>query len=69
MNPWAFLVVVIAVALVVIGVKGSQDNFLSAVLGRPYGQTTLASTKVGHPQPIVSPTLGQPTTITSVPGQ
>ena len=44
MNPWAGLIVLIAIGLFVIAYKGTQDNVISAVLGRPYGNSGLNST-------------------------
>lgn len=41
MNPWAVLLLAIALLLVIVGVKGTQDNVVSAVLGRRYGNSQL----------------------------
>jgi hypothetical protein len=35
MNPWALLVILIGLTLVILGVKGSQHNAVSALLGHP----------------------------------
>lgn len=36
MNPWAALIIVLALLLIIVAWKGTQDNVLSAVLNRPY---------------------------------
>lgn len=41
MNPFALIVIAIAIGLLVVGVKGTQDNFISAIKGKPYGNTVL----------------------------
>ena len=41
MNPWAFVILLIAVLMIIVAWKGTQDNVISAVIGRPYGNSTL----------------------------
>lgn len=36
MNPWAGLIIVVAILLIIIAWKGTQDNVLTALLNRPY---------------------------------
>ena len=35
MNPWALLVILLGLALIIIGVKGSQHNVVPAITGHP----------------------------------
>jgi len=42
MNPWALILILIAAGCVIVAVKGTQDNVISAIKGKPYGQTNLA---------------------------
>lgn len=59
MNPWAGLIVLIAIVLIVIAYKGTQDNVLSALLGRPYGNSGLNSTdQKGTGPATASPVVG-----------
>ena len=41
MNPFALLIVVVALLLFVVAFKGTQDNVISALLGRQYGNAQL----------------------------
>ena len=41
MNPWAFVILVVAIVLIILAWKGTQDNVISAIIGRPYGNTQL----------------------------
>ena len=41
MNPYALILLLVGITLIVIAWKGSQDNVLSALLNRPYGNSTL----------------------------
>lgn len=41
MNPWALFIILIALLLFVVAVKGTQDNVISAIKGKPYGNTVL----------------------------
>lgn len=41
MNPWALLLVLLAIAFFIIAYKGTQDNVIAAILGRPYGNSTV----------------------------
>lgn len=36
MNPWAILVILIGIVLIVIGIKGTQHNITSAITGIPH---------------------------------
>jgi hypothetical protein len=42
MNPWAIILGLIGVSCIIVAVKGTQDNVISAVTGKHYGSTTLA---------------------------
>ena len=42
MNPYALIVLIAGILLIVMGWKGSQDNVVAAVLGHPYGNSTLS---------------------------
>jgi hypothetical protein len=42
MNPWAVLILGLAFALLIVSVKGTQDNFIAAVKGKQYGNSTLS---------------------------
>jgi hypothetical protein len=42
MNPWAGAFILIALAIVVIGVKGNEKNLLAAVTGKQYNGSTLS---------------------------
>ena len=39
MNPWAFLLLVLTLIIIVAAVKGKQDNLVAAMLGRKYGSS------------------------------
>lgn len=41
MNPVAVFIGLIGVAFLIIGFKGKQDDFLTAVMGKKYGSSTL----------------------------
>jgi hypothetical protein len=41
MNPVAILVLLLALALIVVGFKGHQDNVIAAVTGKPWKGSTL----------------------------
>lgn len=41
MNPWAGLIIVVAVLFFIVAWKGTQDNVLTAILNRPYGSATV----------------------------
>lgn len=41
MNPWAAFVIVIALAIIIVGVKGKEDNLIAAIIGKQYGSSTL----------------------------
>lgn len=43
MNPWALLVILLGVMLVVIGVKGTQHDIASAITGKTTGSGTPAN--------------------------
>jgi hypothetical protein len=43
-NPWAGVIIIIAILFFIIAWKGTQDNVLSAVLNRPYQGSSSAST-------------------------
>jgi hypothetical protein len=41
MNPWALLLLLVAVVLVIVAWRGSQDNVVAAIIGRQYGNSTV----------------------------
>lgn len=41
MDPWAVFILLVALALIVIAVKGKQDNAIAAITGKPYRNSTL----------------------------
>jgi len=41
-NPWAILLILVAVAVVIVGFKGTQDNVISVIKGKPYGTSALS---------------------------
>lgn len=49
MNPWAGLIIVIAILFFIVGWKGTQDNVLTAILNRPYGSATVGAGPVYTP--------------------
>lgn len=49
MNPWAFLIVVVAVLCFIVGWKGTQDNVIAALLNKPYKKSTTGSTPTYTP--------------------
>lgn len=68
MNPWALLVILLGIVLVIIGVKGTQHNITSAITGHGTGGATPTGSKKqtgtgagntpGHPQPNPQPAPG-----------
>lgn len=36
MNPWAFLIILLGIIIVIVGVKGTQHNITSAITGVPH---------------------------------
>lgn len=42
MNPWGVVYLIVGIILLVIAWKGSQDNVISALTGKPYGSSTLS---------------------------
>lgn len=43
MNPYALVIIAIGIVAVIVARKGTQDNVVSAFLGRPYGNSTLGA--------------------------
>lgn len=43
LNPWAVVILLVGLSLMVAGFKGSQDNLVAAITGKPYKNSTLAS--------------------------
>ena len=41
MNPGALVILFIALVLIVVAWKGTQDNVIAAVIGRQYGNSTI----------------------------
>lgn len=66
MNPWAGLIIVVAILLFVIAWKGTQDNVLSAILNRPYsgGSGPHTAATAGTPSVTLAAT---PTTLQPLP--
>lgn len=42
MNPIAIVLIIIALTLIIVGFKGKQDNLISAILNRKFGNSTLS---------------------------
>jgi hypothetical protein len=40
-NPWAFILLIVAVVIGVSAAKGKQDNLVAAIKGSAYGNSTL----------------------------
>lgn len=43
LNPWAVVILLIGLSLMVAGFKGSQDNLIAAITGKPYKNSTLGA--------------------------
>lgn len=43
LNPWAGLIVLFAILLIIVAWKGTQDNVIAALLNRPYQNSTLTT--------------------------
>lgn len=56
MNPWAFLVIGIGILLVIMGVKGSYPNVVSALTGRTH---TTAANPSNPPAPAMAISAGR----------
>lgn len=41
LNPWAVLIILIGLGVIVVGWKGNEQNLIAAVLGRPYKKSSL----------------------------
>ena len=69
MNPWAFLVIMVGILLIIIGVKGSQHNIVAAITGHTPQASTANTTAATNPPPagtiLVSSTSNQPPPSTS----
>jgi cytoskeletal protein RodZ len=51
MNPWGLVVILLGGFLIVIGVKGSQHQVLSAITNKPYtGSTNNSSSNTSQSQ-------------------
>ena len=44
MNPWALVLVVISIFVFILIYKGTQDNVIAAILGRPFGNSSIGGT-------------------------
>jgi hypothetical protein len=42
MNPWAVIILLLAAGLLIVSVKGTQDNLIAALKGKSYGNSTIA---------------------------
>jgi hypothetical protein len=42
-NPWAFVILSIAIGCLIVAYRGTEDNVITAITGRPYGNTNLAA--------------------------
>lgn len=40
-NPWAAMIVLIGLGVIVVGWKGNEQNLIAAVLGRAYKNSSL----------------------------
>ncbi len=40
-NPWAAVIILIGLGVIVIGFKGNEQNLIAAVLGRRYKSSSL----------------------------
>jgi hypothetical protein len=41
MNPWALILLLLAIAFFIVAYKGTQDNVIAAVKGKPYGNSNI----------------------------
>ncbi len=41
LNPWAVVIILIGLGVIVIGFKGNEQNLIAAVLGRSYKSSSL----------------------------
>lgn len=41
LNPWAALIILIGLGVVVVGFKGNEQNLIAAVMGRAYKSSSL----------------------------
>lgn len=62
MNPWAGLLILIAIGLFIVCYKGTQDNVIAAVKGQPYGNSNIEGNKTvtATPQQIQTALAGLP---------
>lgn len=59
MNPWALLVILLGIVIVIIGVKGSQHNIASAITGHNLtGQPTVGTVSPSGSQAATTVTGG-----------
>jgi len=64
MNPWALLVIGLGVLLIIMGIKGSYGNIVSALTGHPYKPSLTAWQSTNPPVPQVT----IPSSSTTIPG-
>lgn len=55
MNPWAVLVILLGIVLVIVGIKGTQHNVTSAITGKQH-QGTGSPVASGPPGTAKNPT-------------
>jgi hypothetical protein len=41
MNPWAFILFIIAIVIGIAAAKGKQDDLVAAITGKKYGDSNL----------------------------
>jgi hypothetical protein len=41
MNPWSVVLLLLGIACLIIGAKGTQDNAVAMLKGKKYGKSTL----------------------------
>lgn len=58
MNPWALLVIGLGILLIIMGVKGSYGNVVSALTGKPYKPTTTAAQSTSGSITTIPPATG-----------
>jgi hypothetical protein len=61
MNPWALLVILLGIVLIIVGIKGTQHNFTSAITGHSVpGSGATTSPATGQSGKKTPPTVVNP---------
>lgn len=42
MNPWAIILILLAIVMLLVAWKGTQDNVVAMFLGHKYGNSTIS---------------------------